>query len=92
MLTLLLTRSYIVSFWTISKNSFADLAAGPRQTFAALESLQIFCNVFSDVVLNPFVLSLQEGIILNELSSLLLIRDSLNPATNPYLDERSTRM
>jgi hypothetical protein len=70
----------------------ADLAAGPRQTFAALESLQIFCNVFSDVVLNPFVLSLQEGIILNELSSLLLIRDSLNPATNPYLDERSTRM
>lgn len=65
--------------------AIANLGAGARKAFSALETLQIFCNLYSDMISSPFVLSLQEGLLVNELSSLILLQDSLNPTTNPYL-------
>lgn len=61
-----------------------DLGAGPRSAFRALEALQVYANVHSQVVSKPFELSLQEGYVVNELSSLALLRASLNPSLNPY--------
>lgn len=63
----------------------ANLGGGARHTFSALETLQIFCSVYSDVISTPISLSLQEGLVLNELSSRILLQEVLNPATNPYL-------
>lgn len=62
-----------------------DLGAGPRSAFRALETLQVFVDLHSQLVSRPFELSLQEGYVVNELSSLELIQASLNPALNPYL-------
>jgi|GEM_PF-1382565 len=64
----------------------ANLGAGAQQTFRALEALQIFCNLYSETISAPFVLSLQEGLVVNELSSLALVSEALNPITNPYLE------
>jgi hypothetical protein len=65
--------------------TLANLGAGARKAFGALESLQVFCNLYSDTISSPFLLSLQEGLVVNELSSLTLAREALNPVTNPYL-------
>lgn len=65
--------------------TLANLGAGARKTFSALETLQIFCNAYSDMVSFPFALSLQEGLVMNELSSVIIAREAMNPATNPYL-------
>lgn len=63
-----------------------DLGAGPRSAFQALETLQIFADLHSQLVSRPFELSLQEGYVVNELSSLELVQSALNPALNPYLN------
>ncbi|MDX3849714.1 radical SAM protein [Streptomyces sp. AK02-01A] len=65
--------------------SMVDLGAGPRAAFRALETLQLYVDIHSATVGHPFELSLQEGYVLNELSSLELIRAALSPSRNPYL-------
>jgi hypothetical protein len=65
--------------------ALANLGGGARTAFAALETLHIFCRLYSDFVSYPITLSLQEGLVLNELSSKVLLQEALNPATNPYL-------
>jgi Radical SAM superfamily len=69
----------------IATRLVANLGAGARQYFRALETLQMFCSLYSDFISSPISLSLQEGLVLNELSSLLLSQEALNPITNPYL-------
>ncbi|HTU12429.1 MAG TPA: radical SAM protein [Allosphingosinicella sp.] len=66
--------------------TLADLGAGPKRLFAALETLQIFCNVYTDTISWPFSLSLQEGLVVNELSSKALLTDALDVMNNPYLE------
>lgn len=62
-----------------------DLGAGPRSAFRAIEALSLYANIHSNVVSRPYELSLQEGYVVNELSSLELTRAGLNPSLNPYL-------
>lgn len=64
----------------------SDLGAGPRASFRALEALNIFTILFSDFISAPYTLSLQEGLLVNELSSLELARTALLPPANPYYD------
>jgi len=64
----------------------ADLGAGPERLFSALETLNIFCNAYGDTISAPLALSLQEGLVVNELSSATLARDALSRSGNPYLE------
>lgn len=63
----------------------SNLNAGARGAFSALETLQVFCNLYSDMISYPHSLSLQEGLVLNELSSYVLVKEALSYSTNPYL-------
>lgn len=63
----------------------ANIGEGARGYFSALETLQIFCTVYSDTISYPHALSLQEGLVLNELSSFVMAKEALNTVTNPYL-------
>lgn len=57
----------------------------PRKFFAASETLQIVCNLYSDLMYNPFKLYLNGGFLLPEYSSSILINSCLNEEKNPYL-------
>ena len=63
----------------------ANLGAGPKPLFRHLETLQIFCNVYSDFISYPYRLSLQEGVLLNELNTKTLLREAQDATKNPYL-------
>lgn len=63
----------------------AHLDSEAPETFAALEILNQFCLLYSDFVANPHSLSLQEGLLANELSSKALALESLDRQANPYL-------
>lgn len=52
--------------------------------FSYLETLQIFCNLYSEFVSAPFVLTIEDGFDVDEISSETLISNALNPAKNPY--------
>lgn len=71
---------------TSAPRQLAMLDGGARKTFAALESLQIFCDVYSDTISAPYRLSLQEGLVLDELSSEVILQTALDERGNPYLD------
>lgn len=63
----------------------ANLGSGPEKLFSALETLNIFCSVYGDTISAPFALSLQEGLVVNELSSATLAHEALSSSGNPYL-------
>ncbi|UUN25536.1 radical SAM protein [Streptomyces sp. FIT100] len=65
--------------------ALVDLGAGPRAAFRALETLQLYTDIHSATIGRPFELSLQEGYVVNELSSLELVQSALVPGSNPYL-------
>ncbi len=62
----------------------STLNAGPKPLFYALETLQMFCELYSDFVSSPFRLSLQDGLIANELCAKTLVHTAADPAGNPY--------
>lgn len=59
-------------------------SATKREFFSYLETLQIFCNMYSEFLSNPFSLTIQDGFDVNEVSSEMLINNALNPSKNPY--------
>ena len=63
----------------------ARLGSRAPDTFAALETLSVFCLLYTDFVSSPYSLSLQEGLLANELSSRALALEALDPGANPYL-------
>jgi radical SAM superfamily enzyme YgiQ (UPF0313 family) len=63
-----------------------DLGSGPRAMFRSLETLQLYCDLYSRYVLGTSSLSLQNGIVLNDISSLEIRRNALSKSMNPYLE------
>lgn len=68
-----------------SAERLVDLGAGPRNAFRALETLTLFTQLHSELLSAPYELKLQEGYVVNELSSLELLQSSLDQTRNPYL-------
>lgn len=65
--------------------TISNLGCGPKALFSALETLHIFCDLYSDFICYPFTLSLQEGLLLNELSTEVMFKEALDAELNPYL-------
>lgn len=63
----------------------AHLDSEAPETFAALEILNQFCVLYSDFVASPHTLSLQEGLLANELSSRALAWEALDRCAHPYV-------
>lgn len=69
-----------------SASMLASHSLSKKEFFSYLETLQIFCSLYSDFISNPFNLTIQEGFEVNEVSSRELIENALNPSKNPYYD------
>ena len=55
-----------------------------KEFFSYLETLQIFCNMYSEYISNPFTLTIEDGFDVDEISSETMINNALNPSQNPY--------
>ena len=53
--------------------------------FGAIESINILCKLYSDMVFYPYTITVADGFIVNEYSSKDLIVTCLLPGKNPYL-------
>ncbi|EKO37743.1 MAG: Fe-S oxidoreductase [Solidesulfovibrio magneticus str. Maddingley MBC34] len=62
-----------------------DHAIGIREFYRYVETLQILCRLYSELVYFPYLLTLQDGFVSFNQSSLVLHNTCLNPAANPYL-------
>lgn len=62
-----------------------DQSIGIREFHRCVETLQILCRLYSDLVYTPHKLTLQDGFRSFDQSSLVLYNTCLNPAANPYL-------
>ena len=63
-----------------------EQANTPEGFFDGLETLSILCKLYSDYIFYPYELTIQNGFILNELSSEAIAENCLNHRKNPYLD------
>lgn len=61
-----------------------DQGVGERIFFKYLETLSILCQLYSDLEYSPYTLTLYEGFLTYELSSLQLYSECLHPIKNPY--------
>ena len=52
--------------------------------FSSMECLTILCNLYSDFIYKPFRLTIDQGFLHNETDTRGLVKDCLNPVTNPY--------
>lgn len=64
--------------------ALASHSISKKGFFSCLETLQIFCNLYSEFISNPFTLTIEDGFDVDEISSETLINNALNPAKNPY--------
>ena len=64
--------------------ALASHSVSKKGFFSCLETLQIFCNLYSEFISNPFTLTIEDGFDVDEISSETLINNALNPAKNPY--------
>ena len=55
-----------------------------QKFFSSMEILTILCNIYSDFLYNPFRLTIDQGFLLNETDTRILVSGCLNPITNPY--------
>lgn len=55
-----------------------------QKFFTAMESLTILCNMYSDFLYKPFRLTIDQGFLLNETDTRVLVKECLSPVTNPY--------
>lgn len=67
-----------------AKIKVCDNGNSPQELFAYLETLNLVCKIYSDYVFYPFILSLQDGFILENNNSKKVWEYCLNPARNPY--------
>lgn len=86
------------AYWAIAANpslfvdqvveasqKICDQALGIREFYRYVETLQILCRLYSELVYAPHKLTLEEGFLVYEKSSLALFNTCLNPSINPYL-------
>ena len=77
-------REYFIKNIKKAIESLSHHSCSQKDFFSYLETLQIFCNMYSKYISNPFVLTIEEGFDVDECSSLDLINNATNPALNPY--------
>ncbi|MDP2815606.1 MAG: hypothetical protein Q8O19_02880, partial [Rectinemataceae bacterium] len=70
---------------TEAARNVCDQALSIRTFYRYVETLQILCRLYSDLVYAPHRLTLEEGFTTIEKSSLVLFNTCLNPKANPYL-------
>lgn len=63
----------------------ANHGTTPQKFFSALETLTVACNLYSDFIYKPHKLTVDDGFLLDDFSSKVLVENCLNPLTNPYL-------
>lgn len=63
----------------------ANQGISPVAFFSCVETLSILCKLYSDYLFYPFILTITDGILLNEFSAKELVQNCMNPAKNPYL-------
>ena len=71
---------------TISVGNLATHSLSPQEFFSYLETLKIYCSVYSDFVSAPYRLSIEDGFDLDESNFDNLLRIACTPAINPYYD------
>lgn len=64
----------------------ADQGISPQKFFSYVESLNIYCNIYTRLADGNFSLTVQNGFSLNEDSSKELFENCLDKEQNPYLD------
>ncbi|MBR5041355.1 MAG: radical SAM protein [Clostridiales bacterium] len=64
------------------KTSFHDL--NMKEFFSALETLNIYCELYSEYISYPHVLTLEDGFKVNEMDSRNMIEIAMNASRNPY--------
>ncbi len=69
-----------------AKNRVCDAENRPQEFFAYLETLSLVCRLYTDYVYFPFVLSLQEGFLINNYDAKKIGEECLNPTRNPYVN------
>ena len=69
-----------------AKNRVCDAENRPQEFFAYLETLSLVCRLYTDYVYFPFVLSLQEGFLINNYDAKKIWEECLNPTRNPYVN------
>ena len=69
-----------------ARKYLCDQGISQLEFFGHLETLAILCSMYSDFVYKSFVLTLHEGFLMNNLSSLTIVNNCLIPAENPYLN------
>lgn len=65
-------------------SSFHDL--DQKEFFSAIETLNIYCSLYSEYISYPFKLTLEDGFDVNEISTDFMMDIALNPTKNPYYD------
>lgn len=69
-----------------AKNKICDGENSPQQFFSYLETLNLVCQLYTDYVYFPFILSLQEGFLINNFNAKKIWDECLNPTRNPYIN------
>lgn len=62
--------------------SYHDLSM--KEFFSALESLTIYCELYSEYISYPHKLTIEDGFRVNEVDSNEMIKNALNVSRNPY--------
>ena len=68
-----------------ARKYLCDQGISQIEFFGHLETLAILCSMYSDFVYKPFVLTIHEGFLMNNLSTLNIVNNCLIPTENPYL-------
>ena len=68
-----------------AKITICDQGIDQCSFFNKLETLAIVCELYTKFETYPFVLTLESGFLLNEVSAATVVHDSLNCSKNPYL-------
>ena len=68
-----------------ARKYLCDQGISQGEFFGYLETLAILCCMYSDFVYKPFVLTVHEGFLMNNLSSLTIVNNCMIPSENPYL-------
>jgi hypothetical protein len=84
-LAILADKDSFISRCTDHSTSVCDNNLSDRDFFGKLETLAILCQLYSKFEFHPFELSLQNGFLLNEVSTKEIIQHCLNYRRNPYL-------
>lgn len=69
-----------------ARDYLCDQGATPQEFFGRMETLFIVCRMYSDYIYHPHVLTLHDGFLTDDSSSLALLNQCLIPSMNPYLD------